>query len=171
MKRLFVVAIILTFSVTYGYSQMHEGGHMMGQGSTGEIQQGQAVAPGYGMMGYGGHMMGQGYGGHMMGGMMGPGGHMMGQGYGGHMMGGMMGPGGHMMEGMMGLDMMGYGTEEEYRKHLDETVDLRRALHNKKFEISEALRNPETTRKTLLQLRKEMLEIKVKIYEKAIKSN
>jgi hypothetical protein len=151
MKRLFVVAIILTFSVTYGYSQMHEGGHMMGQGSTGEIQQGQAVAPGYGMMGYGGHMMGQGYGGHMMGGMM--------------------GPGGHMMEGMMGLDMMGYGTEEEYRKHLDETVDLRRALHNKKFEISEALRNPETTRKTLLQLRKEMLEIKVKIYEKAIKSN
>jgi hypothetical protein len=151
MKRLFVVAIILTFSVTYGYSQMHEGGHMMGQGSTGEIQQGQAVAPGYGMMGYGGHMMGQGYGGHMMGGMM--------------------GPGGHMMEGMMGLDMMGYGTEEEYRKHLDETVDLRRALHNKKFEISEALRNPETARKTLLQLRKEMLEIKVKIYEKAIKSN
>jgi hypothetical protein len=151
MKRLFVVAIILTFSVTYGYSQMHEGGHMMGQGSTGEIQQGQAVAPGYGMMGYGGHMMGQGYGGHMLGGMM--------------------GPGGHMMKGMMGLDMMGYGTEEEYRKHLDETVDLRRALHNKKFEISEALRNPETTRKTLLQLRKEMLEIKVKIYEKAIKSN
>jgi hypothetical protein len=67
--------------------------------------------------------------------------------------------------------MMGYGTEEEYRKYLDETVDLRRALHNKKFEISEALRNPETTRKTLLQLRKEMLEIKVKIYEKAIKSN
>jgi hypothetical protein len=81
------------------------------------------------------------------------------------------GCGGHMMEGMMGLDMMGFGTEEEYRKHIDETVELRRALHNKKFEISEALRNPETTSKTLLQLRKEMLEIKVKIYEKAIKSN
>jgi hypothetical protein len=131
-------------------------GHMMGHGPEG-----------CGMMGSGGHMMGvmTGYGreGHMMG----PGGHMMGHGPGGC---GMMGPGGPMMGGMMGPDMMGFGTEEEIRKLLDETVDLRRALHNKVFELREALRNPETTGKTILQLKKEMLEIKVQIYEKAIKS-
>jgi hypothetical protein len=145
------VILILAFSVTYGYGQMHEGGHMMGQGTTGEIQQGQATAPGYGMMGYGGHMMGQGYGGHMMGGMMGPGGHM---GCGEHMMG----------------DMLGYGSEEEQQKFLDDTTDLRREMHNKKFDYSEALRNPDTKRTTLLKLRKEMLEIKVKMYERAIKN-
>ena len=150
MKRiLLITAITLVFSVSYGYAMMHENGHMMGQGSTGEIQQGQGVTPGYG-----GHMMGQGYGGHMMG-------------QGGHMMG----PGGHMGcgEHMMG-DMLGYGSEEEQQKFLDDTTDLRREMHNKKFDYSEALRNPDTKRTTLLKLRKEMLEIKVKMYERAIKN-
>jgi hypothetical protein len=135
----FAIAIILVFSVSYGFAMMHEGGHMMGQGTAGEIQQGQAVTPGYGMMGYGGHMMG-------------PGGHM---GCGEHMMGG----------------KLGYGSEEEQQKFLDDTTDLRRAMHNKKFEYSEALRNPDTKRATLLKLKKEMLEIKIKMYEKAIKIN
>jgi len=142
----FAIAIILVFSVSYGFAMMHEGGHMMGQGTAGEIQQGQGAAPGYG--------------GHMMGGMMGQGGHMM-------------GPGGHMGcgEHMMGGGMLGYGSEEEQQKFLNDTTDLRRAMHNKKFEYSEALRNPDIKRATLLKLKKEMLEIKVKMYEKAIKIN
>ena len=168
MKQIFLIAtIILVFSVTYGNAQM--GGGMMGgtmhDDSTSAGSS--ADAPGYG-----GHMMGQGmgsgYGGHMGGGMMGLGygrhmmdSRMMGSGYGGHKMGSC----GHMM----GPDMMGYGTEEENRKFLDETVGLRREMHNKKFEISEALRNPDTSRKTLLKLKKEILEIQIKMYETAIK--
>jgi hypothetical protein len=108
-------------------------------------------------------MMGPGMmesGRHMMGGMMGYGG-MMGSGY---------GSGRHMDCGMMG-DMMGYGSEEGQQKFLDATTDLRREMHNKRFEISEAMRNPETTRATLLKMQKEMLEIKVKMYERALKIN
>ncbi len=137
MRQTFLItAIILAFSVTYGYAMMHEGGHMMG-----ETKQGQAASPGCGMMGQG------------------PGGHMMGS-------GGHMGCGEHMMGGMMG-----YGSEEEQQKFLDDTTGLRREMHKKKFEYSEALRNPDTKRTTLLKLKKEMLEIKVKMYEKAIKNN
>jgi hypothetical protein len=143
-KMFFALAIILVFSVAYGFAQMDEGGHMMGQGMMGETQQGQTQEGDSHMMGPG--MMGQG--GHMMG----PGGHM---GCGEHMMGG----------------MFGYDTEEEQKKFLDDTTDLRREMHNKKFEYSEALRKPDTNRATLLKLQKEMLEIKVKMYEKAIKIN
>jgi hypothetical protein len=111
---------------------------------------------GHMMGGYGGHMMGQGYGGHMMG--QGYGGHMMGQGYGGHMMG--PGYGGHMKD----REGPGYGADKEF---LDETADLRKALHEKKFEYFEASRNPETDPATLTKLDKELYEIKSKIREKA----
>lgn len=93
-----------------------------------------------------------------------PGYGMMGPGYGGHMMGA--GCGGHMM----GQGVLGFGTEEENRKFIDDTVDLRREMHNKKFEFSEALRRSDTSRKTLLKLKKEILEIKVKMYERALRS-
>jgi hypothetical protein len=181
---LLITACVITFVTSSVCAQMHEGG-TMGQGMMKELQQGQI--PSTSSQEAYPYMMGQGYEGHMMGygpgdcSMMGPGGHMMGgmKGYGceGHMMGhgpggcAMMGPGGHMMGGgMIGPDIMGYGTEEEIRKLMDETVDLRRALHNKMFEMREAFRKPETTEKNILQLKKEMLEIKVQIYEKAIKS-
>ena len=121
-QTVFIVAIILVFSVAYGFSMMHEGGHMMG-----ESQLGQTASPGYG-----GH---RGCGEHMMGGMM------------------------------------GYGSEEDQQKFLDDTTDLRREMHNKKFEYNEALRKPDTKPATLLKLQKEMLEIKVKMYEKAIEIN
>jgi hypothetical protein len=150
MKRLFIItAIILALSAGYAYSHM-QGGGMMGQGMMGE--QGQAATPGYGMMGQtpGSGMMG--YGGHMMGDMMGSGGHM---GCGKHMMGG----------------ILGYSTEEEQRKFLDDTLDLRRQMHNKRFEFSEALRKPDTDRKTLIRLKKEMLQIKLKMYDRVLKSN
>ena len=108
-----------------------------------------AGGPGGGHMvgGYGGHMMEQGYGGHMMG--PGYGGHMMGQGYGRHMMD-RKGP--------------GHGADKEF---LDETADLRKELHEKKFEYFEASRNPETDPAVLTKLDKELYEIQSKIREKA----
>jgi hypothetical protein len=97
-----------------------------------------AYAHGIGASGYGGHMMGQGYGGHMMD-----------PGYGGHMMD-RKGP--------------GYGADKEF---LDETADLRKELHEKKFEYFEANRNPETAPDKLTKLEKELHEIQSKIREKA----
>ncbi len=115
--------------------------------------------------GSGGHMSGQGYGsGHMSGyGMTGPGGHMgtgngghMGQGYGGHM-GDRTGP--------------GYGTGQTDQKFLDDTADLRKELHNKRFTYNEASRNPDTTMGQLRNMEKEMFELEGKIYEKSPRTN
>jgi hypothetical protein len=187
MKRVVIMSVLIAvLIVPYGFAMMHEGtgsGSSM-MGGQGEQQTGQTPYGGYnpyGMMGSGmmnpcmmGGMMGSGmmgYGMHpgMMGGMMGPG-----------MMGGMMGPGmmggmhGMMGSGMMGMGpgMMGYGDPEEYKKYmddykkyLDETKDLRKKLHNLKFDYSEALRNPKTKRKTLTRLEKEMRDIQNKIFD------
>ncbi|UCE79185.1 MAG: hypothetical protein JSV13_00665 [Nitrospiraceae bacterium] len=97
-----------------------------------------AFAHGTGWWG-GGHM-GYGSGGY------GYGGHMMSPGYGGHM----------------------YGERGGYdQKFLDETADLRKELHSKKFEYFEAVRNPETGNSTITKLEKEIREIQEKIYEKS----
>lgn len=71
----------------------------------------------------------------------------------------MMGPGykGHMMGQAGGFD----------QKFLDESADLRRELHNKKFEYFEAKRNPETTYETVAKLEKDIHELQEKIHEKA----
>jgi len=105
-----------------------------------------AHGPGYDGSG-GGRMMGQGYGGHMMG--QGYGGHMMGQGYGGHM----------MARGGVGF--------EDNQNFLDETRDLRRDLHNKKFEYMELSRNSDTSNDTLVKLEKEIFGLEDRIKEKA----
>lgn len=147
---------------------------MMGSGMMGGMMRGMmGQGGGYGMMGPGmmRGMMGQGHmGGYgTMGGMMGQG--RMG-GYG--MMGGMMGQGHMGGYGTMG----GYGSreydpeaykkyQEEYQKYLDDTAGLRKKLYKKNFEYSEAVRNPNTTRKSLMKIEKEMMEIKWEIYEKA----
>jgi mono/diheme cytochrome c family protein len=120
-------------------------------------------------------MMGRGYGmgpGMMGGGMMG--GYGMGPGMmGGGMMGGYgMGPGmmgrGMMGGGMMGRGMMGgYNQSEECQKFLDETAGLRKELHEKRFEYSEAYRNPKTTPETIVKLEREILDLQKKIYAKA----
>jgi hypothetical protein len=100
----------------------------------------------------GGHMADYSYGGHMMG--SGYGGHMMGQGYGRHMTG----------------PMMGWGGSEDNQKFLDETTDLRKDLHEKKFEYFEATRNPETKPETIAKLEKETRELQEKLYTKAPRS-
>ncbi|MEW6600257.1 MAG: hypothetical protein AB1499_04750 [Nitrospirota bacterium] len=87
-----------------------------------------------------------------------PGGHMMGPGYGTWMSG----PG----YGGMFMGMRARGGVSD-QKFLDETVDLRKELHNKKFEYFEASRDPKTTLETLSNLRKEIYDIKSQIREKA----
>ena len=71
------------------------------------------------------------------------GGHMMGPGYGGRM--------------MMEPDSQETGTDQAF---LNETADLRKELHNKKFEYFEASRDPKTTVETLSRLEKEIYEIR-----------
>ncbi|MBI4683249.1 MAG: hypothetical protein HY757_09145 [Nitrospirae bacterium] len=91
----------------------------------------------------------------------GPGGrghHMTVPGYRGQMMG----PG--FGSPMMGVRGPGYGPGQTF---LNETVDLRRELHNKKFEYFEASRDPETTVETLSKLEKEIYDVKSRIREKA----
>ncbi len=180
MKRIILITVLIVgLTATYGFADMDD--YMRGQGMMGS---------GQGMMGgqsqqkssSRGHYpceqrMGYGYTRGMMGydymrGMMGRG-HMGGY--------GMMGPG--HMSGMMGMERMdgmmgGYGYrgsdpeafkkyQNEYRKYLDDTAGLRRKMHNKRFEYSEAVRNPDTTRKSLLKLEKEMRDLQWEIYEKA----
>jgi hypothetical protein len=146
----------------YGYGGYGMGPDMMG--------------PGYG---YGGYGMGPGYGygGYGMGpGMMGPG-----YGYGGYGMGpGMMGPGygygGYGMgPGMMwqGYGHRGYGPRRGYiqskecQKFLDDTAKLRKELHDKRFEYSEAIRNSKTSPETITGLEKEIGQLQENIYSKA----
>ena len=184
MKRiLLITCLIVGLMAAYSFAQMGQG--MMGgqsqqqpgETATGRSPYGKGVHScqqmmGPGMMGYGGcGMMGPGMMGHMggimgrshIGGMMGHGGcGMMGPGMRGHM-GGMMGP------GMMGYG--GYGSQdydpEAFQKYLDDTADLRKKLHNKKFEYFETVRKPDANRETVMKLEKEILDLKWEIYEKA----
>jgi mono/diheme cytochrome c family protein len=92
---------------------------------------------------------------------------------GGYGMGhGMMGGYG-MGHGMMGSSMMdrgmmgGYYQSEECQKFLDDTTSLRKELYDKRFEYSEAYRNPKTTPEMIVKLEREVLELQKKIFVKA----
>jgi hypothetical protein len=115
---------------------------------------------GYGM---GSGMMGGGYG--MGPGMMGGQG-MMGGGYG-------MGPGMMGGQGMMGgYGMIGpgkYDYSEECQKFLDDTVKERKELYNKRYEYSEAFRDPKTSPEDIAKLEKEIRGLQEELYKKAQK--
>jgi len=77
--------------------------------------------------------------------------------------------GGHMMRpgyGGMFMNMNGQENAPD-QTFLNETADLRKELHNKKFEYVEAMRDPKTTVETLSELEKELYDIKSRIREKA----
>lgn len=78
------------------------------------------------------------------------GGHMMGPGYGDRMM----------------MEPVGQGTGPD-QAFLNETAELRKELHNKKFEYFEAKRDPKTTVETLSILEKEIFDMRSRIHEKA----
>lgn len=139
-----------------GYAATHE--H---DAAPSAATQNPAAPMGPGMMGgMGMGMMGQ----DGMGmGMMGQGGMGM---MGGKGMGcGMMGDG--MGMGMMGPGMMGTMTPEAQQKYLDATKELRKKLHDKRFEYAEAARNPKANKADLLKKKKEMWDLQQKIHEKA----
>jgi len=81
------------------------------------------------------------------------GGHMMGQGSGGRMMEDCPGPGNRL--------------DQDDQKFLDETTDLRKEFHNKRFEYAEAVRKPGTDPDTIKKLEKELDELGDKIHEKS----
>jgi hypothetical protein len=102
-------------------------------------------------------------GGYGMGhGMMGGQGMMGRYGMGHGMMGG---------QGMMGgYGMMGpgkYDYSEECKKFLDETSKQRKELYNKRYEYSEAFRDPKTSPEDIAKLEKEIRGLQEEIYKKA----
>ena len=89
---------------------------------------------------------------------------------------GMMGGGRGMGPGMMGEGygmgpcMMGQGynwQSAECQKFHDDTVQLRKQLHEKRFDYFEASRNPKTAAEDLTKIEKEIKDLQDKLYLKA----
>lgn len=156
MKRILWLNILLmVFWGSQALAQMHEG--MMGdypeKGASGDYSQ-EYYPMGPGMMMGGCGMMGNrmGYG-------MGPGMMMGGYDMGRGMMHGMMGYGrGHHWAGVQ--------NPEKYEKILNDTVELRKKIHDKNFEYFEAQRKPDTARKVVLGIEKELFELNQQLREK-----
>lgn len=62
---------------------------------------------------------------------------------------------------------MGRWSGDYDKKFLDETADLRKELHDKRFEYSEATRDPKTEPETITKLENEIRALQDKISEKA----
>ncbi len=114
----------------------------------------------WGMRGNGGHMMGGGQYGMMHHGMMRGGQSMMGP--------GMMGGAGGYMD-CPGARSFGNGrwTGEPQQQFLDDTVELRKELHDKYFAYQEARRNPGTTQDQLVSIEKEIVDLRSQLQERA----
>jgi len=99
------------------------------------------------------------------------GGHHM-FGAGNHMQTGMYmhGPDGAAAHGAMSYGgCQGFGNYETGMRHdrefLDATASLRREMHNKRFELSEASRNQATSAGELARLEKEIIDLRTKIHD------
>ena len=78
-----------------------------------------------------------------------------------------------MGPGMMGPGWgarQGYGLSEECQKYFDESAGMRKELHVKQFEYSEALRNPKTKPEHVTKLEKEIWDLQKEIYTNAPRS-
>ncbi|RMG02969.1 MAG: hypothetical protein D6726_06555 [Nitrospirae bacterium] len=95
--------------------------------------------------------------------------------WGGGMMGGGFGPGycqgpaggygpGYMRGFGPGACGGPYGVDQKF---FEETKDLRKQLHEKRFEYFETLRDPNADREKVAKLEKEIEELQEKIYEKS----
>lgn len=75
---------------------------------------------------------------------------------------------GHHMKGVgYGGPMTGWRGAGHDQKFLDETLGLRKELHEKRFDYFEALRNPKTDPETITKLEKEIGELRDKLHAKA----
>ena len=85
---------------------------------------------------------------------------------GGYSMGpGMMGGGYGMGPGMMGQCYN--WRSPECQKFYDDTVQLRKQLHEKRFDYFEAFRNPKTTGEDITKIENEIEDLQEKLYLKA----
>ncbi len=145
-----------------GYPGMMGGyGYGMGPGMMGGYGMGPGVMGGYGMGP--GMMRGYGMGPRMMddyGYGMGPG--MM-RGYGNW------GRPGCNCYGHYGRGRHGFVSPEQYRKFMDETRDLRKKLHDLRFDYREMARDPKADQEKLAKMEKEMDDLQRQIWEKAEK--
>ena len=107
---------------------------------------------------------------------------MRGKMMGGGMMGmqegqGMMGSGGMGMmggqddwgmgcKGMMGGAMMSQMSPGQRQEFMNQTVDLRKQMMEKRFAYMEAMRNPDTTPQDLANIEKSMLELRSQMMDK-----
>jgi hypothetical protein len=173
MKKFAVGLMVVTLLAIGAAAYAHGPGWWGGRSMMGSGYGNHMMGPGYGEQmgsGYGNHMMGPGCGGQMGSGysnhMTGPGcgDHMMGSGYSNHMTGPDYGD--HMMGSGYGRHMMGW-TGTSHQKFLDETADVRKDLHDKRFEYFEAVRNPEADTETIAKLEKEIGELQAKLFENA----
>ncbi len=89
----------------------------------------------------------------------------------------MMGPGmgrGMMVQGQAGcMNMMGGASfnfsAEDQQKFMDETKDLRRKMHDMRFDYMEAMRNPDTKLGDLADMEQKMLDVRKELLKKAEK--
>ena len=152
---IFLAVLIMSLVATYSYADKE--GHMMDSGMMSSPGYGEAEKSDSQSYGRRRHMRGmrepgmKGYGGcDMMGGGMGSG--MMGH----H----------QTMHGSGSSGMMGEVSSEEQQKFLNNTVDLRKQLMMKRFDYSEASRNPETKSEEFKRIEKDMWELQKKITDK-----
>jgi len=90
---------------------------------------------------------------------------------------GMMGPGmgrGMMHRGQVGcMNMMGGAvlnfSAEDQQKFMDETKDLRKKMHDMRFDYMEAMRNPDTRLGDLADMEQKMLDVRKELLNKAEK--
>jgi len=67
----------------------------------------------------------------------------------------------HMKGAAYGGPMMGWRGAGHDQKFLDETVGLRKELHEKRFDYFEATRNPKTDTETITKLKKRSVNFKI----------
>ena len=157
------VALLSLLTVLYGQSTSDGKQHgMMDEQTVGQMgsspdRQGNTDMPYQGMMGggaMGGPMMGYGMGSGMGGGMM--------QGYGMGSMHQMMGGNGMGMYGQRGSSGL---DREKMRAFLDETRELRKQIHDLRFDYGEKKRNPATTIGELQQMEAELADLHKQLWE------
>lgn len=146
MKKKFI-ASVLALGLVAGIAYAHSGGYGMG---------------GYGN---GGHMMNRG---HMMNNGMG-GGPMMNGGYNmmGHHMGGAGGYANCPGAAAFTNNANNGWDSASHQKFLDDTVELRQEMNNKRFEYMEARRNPNAGQDQLAAIEKELNDIQLRLQQKA----
>lgn len=160
MKPVLLTVLALTLTTGTGGAQMMSDNPENGGD---QPRQARKSSRNYPAMMHPGMMGGHGYG-------MGPG-QMGGYGYG--MGPGMMGGYSHGMWSCGPGNYYGYGDEsgqvspEEYQKFLDETKELRKKLHDLRFEYGEVIRNPKTTMADKNKMEQELLELQQQIQEQA----